>query len=51
MLIGPQGPVPPIQAKSVYWGLGHIERRIHTKFNILTCVATLNNTTKITLIG
>ena len=32
--IGPQGPVPPIQVKSVNWGLEHIERPIHTKFDI-----------------
>ena len=34
ILIGPQGPVLPIVVKSVYWGLGHIERPIRIKFNI-----------------
>ena len=29
-----QGPVAPIVVKSVYWDLGHIERLIHTKFDI-----------------
>ena len=33
-LIGPQDLVPPIVVKSVYWGLGHMERPIHTKLNI-----------------
>ena len=27
MLIGSQGPVPPIVVKSVFWGLEHMERR------------------------
>ena len=34
MLIGPQGPVPPIVAKSVNWGLRHMESPMHTKFNV-----------------
>ena len=28
MLIGPQGPVPPIVVKSVYWGLEHMKHPI-----------------------
>ena len=34
ILIGQQDPVPPIVVKSVYWGFGHIERSIRTKFDI-----------------
>ena len=34
MRIDPQGPVSPIAVKSVYCRLGHIERSIHTKFDI-----------------
>ena len=46
ILIGAQGPVPPIEVKSVYWGHGHLERPIRTKFNIQSSIPTLNNTTK-----
>ena len=45
-VIGPQGRVLPIKVKSVNWGLEHMERPIRTKFDILTCILTLNNTTK-----
>ena len=34
MLIGAQGPVPPIEVKSVNWGLEHMKRPIHTKMDI-----------------
>ena len=34
IVIGLQGLVPPIQVKSVNWGLEHMERPIHTKLNI-----------------
>ena len=32
--IGSQNLVPPILTKPVYWGFGHIERSISTKFDI-----------------
>ena len=32
--IGPQDLVPPIYIKSENWGLEHMERPIHTKFDI-----------------
>ena len=32
--------------KSVYWGLEHMERPIHTKYDIYACIPTLNNTTE-----
>ena len=38
--------MPPILVKCVYWGLGLIERPIHTKFDIYVYIPTLNNTTK-----
>ena len=44
--IGPQDLVPPIQVKSVNWGLEYMERPIHTKFDIYACMLTPNNTTK-----
>ena len=31
--IGPQGPVPSIVVKSVYWGLDDMEHPIPTRFN------------------
>ena len=43
--ISPQDLVPPI-TKPVYRDLGHMESPIRTKFNILACISTLNNTTK-----
>ena len=46
ILIGPQGPVPTIKVKSIYWGLGHMERLIQIKFVIKACILTLNNTIK-----
>ena len=46
MVIGPQGPVPPILVKSVNCGLEYMERPIHTKFDIKACMLTLNNTIK-----
>ena len=46
ILICPQGPVPPIVIKLLYWGLGHIERAIRTNLNISVCISTVNNTTK-----
>ena len=42
----PRDPIPPIQVKSVYWGLEHMERPIHTKYDIYAGIPTLNNTTK-----
>ena len=44
--MGTQGPVPPIIVKSVYWGIGHIERSIRPKLNIKARIPTVNNTTK-----
>ena len=44
--ISPQYLVPPIVVKSVYWGLEHMERTMHTKLDILACMPTLNNTSK-----
>ena len=34
MFIGELGLVPPIYAKSVNWGPEHMERPLHTKFDI-----------------
>ena len=34
IVIGRQGPVPPIYVKSVYWGLEHMERPNYSKFYI-----------------
>ena len=44
--IGPQGLVPPIYVKPVYWGLWHMERPTDTKFDIKACILTLNVITK-----
>ena len=33
VVIGPLG-LPPIEVKSVYWGLDHMEHPIYTNFNI-----------------
>ena len=46
ILIESQGPVPPIEAKSVYWDFGHMERPILTKFDIQACNLALNNSAK-----
>ena len=32
--------------KSLYWGLGHMERPIHNKFHSYVCIPTLNMITK-----
>ena len=45
-LMGPQGPVPPIYIKSVYWSLEHMEHPIPTKFDIYDCMLTINMITK-----
>ena len=34
--------VLPIKLKSVYWGIGHMERPIHSKFHIQACILTVN---------
>ena len=41
-MIQPQGTLTPIQFKSVYWCLEHMERPIHTKFDIKACKANSN---------
>ena len=44
--IGPQDLVPPIEVKSVYWGLRRMESSIHIKFITSACMLSLNVTTK-----
>ena len=46
LLIGPQGPVPPIWVKSIFWGLGHMELQIPTKFDFRAGILILINTIK-----
>ena len=46
MLIGSQGPVPPIVLKSVYWALEDMEHTIRTKFNTKDCMLTINVNSK-----
>ena len=38
ILIDPQDLVRPKYVKSVYWGIGHMERPIHSKFDIYACM-------------